>query len=235
MESQSRIVDRSQRNAARVVAVVYPLTFFAVAVAFYRFYLPLIALNDAAATARNLAAHEQTFRLYLTAALAHGVGVVVLLAALYVVLRPVNQGLALFATLCRLVYGLMWFVHVLDLFGALRAAGGPANLPALAVMRLASAQDAYYVGLGFYGLGTIVFACLWFKSRYVPRGLAAWGVLSSLFMAICGFAYLLFPGFGAIVSVNWYELPVALFELAISVEILVKGLRPPAVMETAKV
>ena len=228
------MINQSQRIAARVAAITYPLAFFIVAAAFYRFYAPLIVLNDGAATARNIAAHEQDFRLYLTAALSHGVGVVVLLAALYVVLRPVSQGLALFATLCRLVYGLMWLVQLVDWFGALRAAREAENLQPLAAMRLASAGDAYYVGLGFYGLGTLVFGWLWFKSRYVPRALAAWGILASLFMGFCGFAYLVFPRFDAIVSVNWYEGPVALFELGISIWILARGLRPPAIMKTAQ-
>jgi hypothetical protein len=222
------MVDQSQRNAARVYAVTYPLTFLIAAAAFYRFYVPLLVLNNAEATARNFVTHEQAFRMYLTAVLAHGVGVVVMLAALYVVFRPISQGLALFATLCRLMYAVMWLVQLLDLFGALRAAGGAGSLPALAGSWLASGGDAYYIGLGFYGLGTVVFACLWLRSRYVPRPLAAWGVLASLFMGFCGFAYLLFPGFGAVVSVNWYELPVALFELGVSVWLLVRGLRPRA-------
>ena len=218
------MVDQSQRIAARVAAVSYPLTLLVSILAYNRLYVPLQIWGDPAATVRNIAAHEPTFRLYLAALLAYGVGVVVVLTALYVVLRSVSRGLALFAMLCRLVYAVMWFVQLLDLFGALRAAGGAGDLAGL---QLASGRDAYYVGLGFYGLGTVVLGCLWHQSRYVPRLLAAWGVASSIFMGGCGFAYVLFPGFGAIVSVNWYELPVALFELGISICILARGLRPP--------
>jgi len=236
------MIDRSQRNAARVAAVTYPLTFLISAIAFYRLYVPLLVLNNTAATIRNFAAHEQTFRVYLAATLAYGVGVMVLLTALYVVLKPISQGLALFATLCRLAYALMWFAQLLDLLGALRAVGGAGylqvfdseRLQALASLQRASGGDAYYVGLGLYGLGTVVFGYLWFESGYVPRLLAAWGILSSLFMGFCAFAYLLFPSFGAIVSVNWYEIPVALFELGISAWILAKGLPSPGTKKAAE-
>ena len=233
------MVDQSQRNAARVAAVTYPLTFAISVVAFFRLYVPLLVVDNPAATALNFGAHEGIFRVYLAAMLAYGVGVVVLLTALYVVLRPMSQGLAMFATLCRLVYALMWFTQLLDLFAALNAARGgkylhvfdPEGLQALAGLRLDAGWDAYYVGLGFYGLGTLAFAYLWLKSRYVPRPLAAWGILSSAFAGFCGFAYLLFPSFGAIVSVDWYEIPLALFELGISGWILAKGLRPPEVVK----
>jgi hypothetical protein len=36
----------------------------------------------------------------------------------------------------------------------------------------------------FFGLGSTVFAYLWFKSRYIPRWLAALGIFSSLLVAI---------------------------------------------------
>jgi hypothetical protein len=106
---------------------------------------------------------------------------VVLLTALYVVLRPVGRGLALFATFSRLAYAFLWFVMILDLFAVLRLMGGFSylqalesdRLRALAGLRLASGLDAYYIGLMFYGLGSVVFSYLWFKSRYIPRTLAA--------------------------------------------------------------
>ena len=227
------MADQSQRNAARVVAITYPLTLIVSIVAFFRLYVPLLVANDHAATAQNLARHEGSVRVYLAAVLIYGIGVVVVPTALYVVLRTVNRGVATFGAVCRLLYAVMWFVQLLDLLAALRIARGdgylqllgPEGLRAMAGLRLAAGWDAYYVGLGFYGLGTVAFAWLWFKSGYVPRPLAAWGVAASVFAGVCGFAYLLFPSFGEVVSVDWYEMPIALFEMGISVWILVKGLQ----------
>lgn len=236
------MIDESQRRAARLIGIAYPLTFAIITGAFFRFYAPFVAWNDFAATAGKLMSHEHDFRLYNAAALIYGIGVVVLLTALYVVLRPISRSLALFAASSRLVYALLWFVMQLNLFAALRLMSGVSylqgfeleRLQALAGLQLASGQDAYYLGLGFYGLGSTVFSYLWFKSRYVPRTLAVWGLLSSLFEGCCGFAYLVFPHFGSIVSVNWYELPMGLFELALSFWILARGLRPPQAAEALR-
>ena len=236
------MIDKSQRIAARVVGITYPLMFVIVSVAFFRFYAPLLVWDNVAQTVRNIMAHEHAFRIYIAASLTYGVGMVVLLTALYVVLRPVGRGLALFAAFCRLTYAFLWFVMLLDLFGVLRLMGGssylqafePGHLEALAGLHLASGWDAYYIGLTFYGLGTVVFSYLWFKSRYIPRTLAAWGILSSLFAGFCAFAYLVFPGFGKIVSVDWYEIPIALFELATSFWVLIRGLRPPEMTKASK-
>jgi Domain of unknown function (DUF4386) len=115
----------------------------------------------------------------------------------------------------RLTYALFWFILVLDLFGALRLLGGggslrafgPDGLAALAGSQLDSSRDAYYIGFVFNGLGSTLFALIFFQSRYVPRALALWGVLGSLYEVFCGFAYLFYPNFGAILSANSYEMP----------------------------
>ena len=55
------------------------------------------------------------------------------------------------------------------------------RLQSRAGLQLASGGDAYYIGLTFYALSTSPFSCLFFRSRYMSRILAAWGVLASLF------------------------------------------------------
>ena len=233
------MIDKSQRIAARIVGITYPLMFAVVTGAFFRFYAPLLAGNDVVQTVRNIMSHEGAFRIYIAATLVYGVGMVVLLTALYVTLRPVGLGLALFAAFSRLVYAFLWFVMILDLFGVLRVMSSSYlqplesdRLQALAGLRLASGWDAYYIGLMFYGLGSVVFSYLWFKSRYIPRTLAAWGLFSSLFAGFCAFAYLVLPSFGKIISVTWYEMPIGIFEIATSFWLLVRGLRPPEMAKT---
>ena len=56
----------------------------------------------------------------------------------------------------------------------------PKQLQALAQLFLAVEDDGYRIGGVFFGLASIVFAYLWFKSRYVPRILAALGIFASL-------------------------------------------------------
>jgi len=53
----------------------------------------------------------------------------------------------------------------------------------------------------FLRLGSTVFSYLWFKSRYIPRALAALGIFSSLVLALVTLAIMVFPGLGA--SWDW--------------------------------
>jgi hypothetical protein len=212
------MIDRSQRYAALVFAVTFPLTTAMMTVAFTRFLVPILVWSRDAETAQNLIAHAHTYRMFIVASCVNGLAGVVLLTALYVVLSPVNRGLALFAAFSRLVYVGMWFVQVLGSFSALRIMGGEGQLQvfeskqlqALAGLQLASGWDAYYIGLAFYALSTLLFSWLFFQSRYIPRILAAWGMVASLFEAVCAVVYLNDHGFGAVVSVNWYEMPTTL-------------------------
>jgi hypothetical protein len=228
------MIDRSQRVAARVYAITYLLTLAIIMVAFMRYLAPYLVWNNGEANAQNLLAHESGFRIYLTAAFVYGVGGLVMVVAQFVIFRPINRGIALFAALSNLVYVGAWYVAILLKLLALRTMGGgvhpaaipPATAPALAGLFLDSGWDAYYIGLPFLGLGSALFAWLFFRSRYVPRALALCGVLAAAFEGICGFLYLLFPQFGAVVSVNWYEMPVMLFEVLICFWLLIRGLSP---------
>jgi hypothetical protein len=102
---------------------------------------------------------------------------------------------------------------------------GPDQLPALARLYLRG-FDAYYVGLLFWGLGATVGSYLWFKSNYIPRALAAFGVIASAWCAACTFVYYIFPDLAKVVNLWWFDSPMAVFELALSFWLLFKGLRP---------
>ncbi len=228
-------MERSQVHAARIFGITYLLSIAIIMVAFSRFYAPYVVWEHGEETARHFIGHEDAVRLYLAGAFLHGLGMLVLLTALYVILRSVNRGLALFAAFSKLTYAVFWFIVLLDLFGVLRMLGGagwsrtfgPDGLAALAGWQLDSSRDAYYIGLTFNGLGSAAFAWVLLQSRYVPRTLALWGVLGSLYEGLCGFAYLIYPHFGTILSPNWYELPPMTFELPLCLWFLFRGLRSP--------
>lgn len=228
-------MERSQQTAAKVFAIAYLLSFAILMLAFSRFYAPYIVWENGQETARHFMAHEQAIRIYLAGAFLHGIGLVVLIAALYVILRPISRGMALFAAFSKLIYLVFWFFLVLDIFSSLRLLGatgllrsiGTDGLAALAGSQIDSSRDAYYIGLVFNGLGSALFAWVLFQSRYLPRALAIFGVLSALYEGVCGFAYLFHPKFGAVLSPNWYELPLMLFEIALCLWFLFRGLRSP--------
>ena len=232
-------IDESQRRAARVAGFAGLLTIATAVSANYGIFERLIVAGDPAATARNILAHETLFRISIACCLLYSAGVVMLLAALYVVLRPVSRGLALVAAFWRLVYGLMWAVFALNLLDALRLLGGadysrvfgPDQLQSMARLSIGRNVDAYYVGLPFYGLASTVCFYLWFKSRYIPRALAAGGAISSAWCAASAFAFLVFPDFGKAINLYSLDTPLGIFEIATSFWLLFKGLGPPGIAE----
>ena len=229
-------IDDSQRTAAKVAGLSCLVTMAIVVAANYGLLNPLIVPGDAAETARNIVAHERQFRIAVTCFLIYSAGVVVLLTALYVILRPVNRGLALVGALFRLVFALLWLLTALNMLGALRLLGSASylqafeadRLQALARLYLAANFDAYYVGLPFFGLAATVCSYLWFKSGYIPKGLAVFGVISSAWCVICAFIFLIFPHFNKIVNDYWFDSPMAIFEMVLSFWLLFKGIRAPS-------
>jgi hypothetical protein len=227
-------IDESQRKAARVAGFTFLFAMAIVVLANYGINFRLIVQGNAVDTARNIMAHETLFRINIACNLIYVVTVVALLAALYVILKPVNRNLALVAAFCRLVFALMWGVTALNTLGALRLLGDAAYLPVfeavqlqtLARLHIAASFDAYYVGLPFWGLASAVCSCLWFKSRYIPRALAAFGVISSTWCVICAFAFIVFPHFDATVNAYWFDVPMVIFEMTLGLWLLFKGLSP---------
>jgi len=224
-------VDNSQRIAARIAGVSGLLAVVIVVLGNYVLIGPLVVAGNATETARNIVAHQTQVRVALTCFLTYGVIVVVLLS-LYVILRPVDRLLALVAALFRLVFALLWLLTTLNLLGALRLVGNAPylqafetnHLQALARLQIAANFDDYYVGLPFFGLAATVCGYLWFKSGYIPRILAAFGVIASAWCVICAFIFLIFPHFNRVVNDYWFDSPMAIFELALSFWLLFKGI-----------
>jgi Domain of unknown function (DUF4386) len=226
-------IDNSQRTAAKVAGWSGLLTFAIVVFGNFVLLNPLTVPGNAAATAQNIVAHETQFRLTVVCFLTYSLGVVVLLSALYVILKPVNPGLALVGALSRLVFAFLWLLSTLNMLSALRLLGNanylqvfePDRLQAMAKLHLGANFDDYYVGLPFFGLAATICAYLWFKSNYIPRGLALYGVISSAWCVFCAFVYLIFPHFNKIVNDWWFDFPMAVFELVLSFWLLFKGIQ----------
>src|SRR5262245_27405382 len=228
-------IDNSQRTAAKVAGIAGILAFVLVVFGNYVLLGPLIVPRNAVDTSRNILAHQTQFRCALACFITYDIGGIVLLTALYVILAPVNRGLALAGALFRLVFVMLWLVAPLNSLGALRLLGDssylqvfePERMQALARAQIAASFDDYYVGLPFFGLAATVCAWLWLKSRYIPRGLSIFGVAASAWCVLCAFIFLIFPNFNKIVNDYIFDSPMAMFELIVSVWLLFKGIRTP--------
>src|SRR4051812_1562640 len=231
----TRTIYPEQRTAAKIAAVTSLCSMVIVVLANYGLLNPLIVRGSAAETARNIVAHELQFRVALTCFLIYSVNSVVLAAALYLIFRNFNRGLAIIAMLFRLVFAMLWLLSTLNLLGALRLAGNARylqvfqedHLQALARLYLSGTFDDYYVGLPFFGLAVTFSSYLWLKSGYIPRWLSVFGLISSAWCVVCAFAYLVFPNFGKTVNPYVFDSAMALFELIVGVWLLVRGLNLP--------
>lgn len=227
-------IDEPQRKAARVAGFAFLSAMAIVVLANYGISFRLSVPGSAVITARNITAHETLFRLNIACNLIYLLNVVILLTALYVILKPVSRNLALVATFCRLLVALMWGVSALNMLGALRLLGNAAYLPVfkadqlqtLARLQLTAGYDAYYVGLPFWGLASTICSYLWLKSRYIPRALAVFGVISSAWCVICAFAFIVFPHFDKAVNAYWFDSPMVVFEMALGSLLLFKAMGP---------
>ena len=54
------------------------------------------------------------------------------------------------------------------------------------------------------GLRSTAFCYLWFKSRFIPRALATWGMFASFLMGACAFSFIIFPELAKVVGVEIY-------------------------------
>jgi hypothetical protein len=227
-------IDESQRKAAQVAGFSYLTTFAIVVAVNFGINERLMVGGDPAQTAHNILAHERLFRIGIAGNLVYEAGLLVLLSALYVTLRPAGRTLALLAGFWRLTYASMWVLMSLNQLTALRLLNGADYVRVLGTDQAQtlgrlylSGSDAYYVGLLFYGLASTACSYLFFKSGYIPRGLAAFGVIVSAWAAVCTLAFIISPDFAKVVNLWWFDTGLGLFELATGFWLVIKGLSPP--------
>jgi hypothetical protein len=235
----SRPIDDAQRKAARIAAAACLLSLAFITVALNQFgFFAAAAIREPAEAARYVLAHEMLFRVGIVADVLCCVALLAFSAALYVILRPVNQFLALVVFSGRLFQATTWLLLTMNLFTTLRllkdddyVRAFPADrLPSVARLDLAGYAQVY-VGLLFWALGGTVGAYLWLKSGYIPRALAGFGILASGWCAATLLAVYIFPDLGKLVNVYLYDTPMALFEVALSFVLLFRGLRPCRIVD----
>ena len=233
MATRAPGIDESQRVAARVAALAYLIPVAFVVYANFGLRDRLLVRSDMAETIRRVATSPSIFRLSVAFDLVYCIGVVVLLAALYTVLRPVNRQLTILASGLKLVYAMTAVLMVLSFQAAFRltteplyaTALTPEGLQALVRLNWFATGQQYYVGLVFWSLSSTVFGWLWLKSSYIPAPLAFAGIASSLWCFACTFIYIVEPGFARVVNLWWFDSPFALVDITLSVWLLTKGLR----------
>jgi Domain of unknown function (DUF4386) len=228
-------LEPAQRTAARVAGFAYLFNY--VTSVFAVLTLSRITgSGDFAEKARRVLASEHLYRTALASMAIGWIIIVILAFALYVTLEPVNKRLAQLALFFELGQSFVGAVTVVVSFAALRLytlaqASGPfqnEQLQALvSVTRNASENSGFNIAMIFLGLGSTLFFYLFYKSRYIPRALAAFGVFASVVMAMVSLAILIFPEYAGTIQYGWG--PMGITEITTAFWLMIVGIRPAPV------
>jgi len=180
----------------------------------------LIVDGDAEKTAHNIAASQGSFVFAVGSFLIVAVLDVVVAAALYVVLRPVNRPLSALAALLRIVYAALFALAILNLVSVASMAGGAESDPAATMTSVNAFQTGWDTALAVFGLSLLVLGIVVVQAGWGRRIVGVLVIASSI-------GYMV-DGFGRILSSD-YSLKLATFtfigEVVLMVWLLWKGFR----------
>ncbi|MEM9898654.1 MAG: DUF4386 domain-containing protein [Pseudomonadota bacterium] len=146
--------------------------------------------NDPTTTAKNLIEFETVVRFGLAVELVGILALVGLTASLYALLKPFGERMGRAAVLWWIGEITLLAVAICLYFPIFFLLSGaeyslvfePSERDAIVLLLINLFYDVYNIALTFFTLGMIVFAILFYRSRYVPRLLSIFGVVAALSM-----------------------------------------------------
>ena len=170
-----------------------------------------------AETSKRVVASDHLYRVALCSELIETLSAAVLAFALYVTLRPVDKLLAQFAMYWRLGESFIGAAGLILGFSRLRLYSSPQSIAALgteqsqALVELLGQAGSVVVNVSAtcFSIGSILFFYLFFKSRYIPRLLSAFGVFASVIVTIMCFGNLIVPEHATTLQYGWAPMAVA--------------------------
>ena len=183
-----------------------------------------------AATLALIAQHASDVRVSVLLSLLESFSALVLAVALYGITRDQDHVLATLALVCRVCEGVIGALGLplkLGLLWLATAAG--AGAPDVATVNALGAfwlmpVPSIPVGTVFFAVGSTLFSYLLLRGRAVPVALAGFGVLASVILVVV--LPLQLAGFLTPVWYLW--IPMAVFQVALALWLLIKGVTAPA-------
>jgi magnesium-transporting ATPase (P-type) len=225
----------SQSKAARLAGILYLIAMATGLFAEFYVHFPstLVVSGDTAKTAANILAKERLYRIGIANNIITFAIDVVLIWALYMLLKPVNRGLALLAVFFRLVETTIACFSIIQSYVAIQFISDaeplksfdPNQIQALSVMHTTYALTFNIVAI-FLSLGSVIFNYLFFRSGYIPKPLAVWGIFSDLLLLLTQFTILIFPKVEKTLIPLCF-VPIALDEIALGFWLWLKGANIP--------
>ena len=227
----------SPRSQARIAGVLYLIIIVAGAVG-YTVHSTLFVWNDAAATAGNILASEQLWRLSFAAMLVMLACDVAVAGIFYVLFKPVDRALSLIACAFRLVLAAIVGVALLGRYApllllkdtALAAIETDQRL-AMGLLSIKMFERGFDVALVFFGFHCLAIGWLIYRSSFLPRFLGVFLLLAGLCYLISTFRNLVFPVFALPFNIQVFSYVA---EMALCLWLIVKGVNAERWKEQAR-
>jgi hypothetical protein len=208
--------EKTQRTYARVAGFLF-LWLIITGLAGMLTTSHIVGSGTFAETAKRVVASERLYRLALSSELIETLSTLLLAFALYATLKPVNELLAQMAMYWRLGESFIGGAGMIVDFARLRLYTSPQSSGMLGTDQsqalVGLTGDAgfatYNICAIFFSIGSILFFYLFFKSRYIPRILSAFGVFASVVVTISCFGSLIFPEHAAPLQYGWVPMAIA--------------------------
>jgi hypothetical protein len=182
--------------------------------------------------AQRVVASEHLYRFALSSELTETLSAALLGFALYVTLRPVDKFLAQLAMYWRLgesfvgCVGIVFGFVELGAFTSSQPSGTLSSEHGQALVDLArhAGVATYNIAALCFGIGSLLFFYLFWKSRYIPRMLSALGLFASVIVPIMCFGSLVFPEYSTILKYGWASM--ALAEITTGIWLMLFAVKP---------
>ena len=228
------IIDTTQHRAVKIAGIFFILNLL---VPLFNWTLVLNKFNvpeNILATASNIKSNELLFRIGITVELFMSVGLIILALVLYKILKPVNITLSLFALLLKFTEATLIAVTVVIPYVALQFLTADTSLTIFTLEQLHFPIGVIFhshtaitaIPMVFLGLDMMIFSYLFFKSKYIPRIISCFGIISFALIFIHALMFILAPEY-ATMAINQiiFWTPSGIFEIIIGGWLLIKGIK----------
>lgn len=215
----------SAKNSSRFLGAAFLMQAIASAAGGLFLLQPLIVQGNTIDTMTNIANNVTQMRASIVLEMITATGIVMLGVLMYTLLNKQNRNIAIVAMGLYIVEAALLAASRIAAFALIPislesvATGHADYLQGLGSLFFELQSFGYDLHMLPFALGASMFYYLFFRSGYIPRTLALWGLIAAS-MALVGTLFVLFG----------YEVPLVVFipnlpfELAIGVWLLVKGI-----------
>lgn len=222
----------SQRKAAVIAGIAILVMAACAGFSVGIVHSSLIIKDDAAATAGNIFASLPLFGGGVFGWLLILASDIIVAWALYIFLKPVDNGISLLGAWFRFIYSAILGTAILNLVYVMVIAGGgnspteqSGQLDTQVMLFIDAFHKMWSFGLIIFGLHLLVIGKLVLKSGFIPKALGILLLIAGISYVVIHLLHVFFPQWGQTTAMleNILSLPMALGELAFGIWLLIKG------------